>query len=69
MNRLLKFNKKFFSVKMLKTPPMAQRIEHRHSYFGKTIEDNYHWLKDQNSEKRLEIIQYLNVTGCLLKIE
>lgn len=42
-------------------PPKAQVIEYEHSYFGKTIKDNYHWLKDQNVEKRSEIIQYLEV--------
>jgi protease II len=43
------------------SPPKAKIIEHQHSYFGKIIKDNYHWLKDQNSEKRPEIIEYLNV--------
>jgi oligopeptidase B len=43
------------------TTPKAKIVEHEHSYFGNMIKDNYHWLKDQNSEKKAAIIEYLNV--------
>lgn len=60
MVRILIF-RKFLSKMAAIKPPKAQILEHEHSYFGKTIKDNYHWLKDQNAEKRPEIIKYLEV--------
>jgi oligopeptidase B len=49
----------------LPLPPIAKKIPHTHVYtHGSTvteIQDNYHWMKDQNAgEKRPEIIQHLN---------
>lgn len=45
--------------RMISNPPKAQILEHQHSYFGRNIKDNYHWLKDQKVDKRPEIIKYL----------
>ena len=49
--------------------PVAKTVEHQHSYFGKIIKDDYHWLKDQNSSKRGEIIQYLEVKEYFKRLE
>jgi oligopeptidase B len=51
-------------------PPVAQKIEHTHVYHDNIVlKDNFHWMKDQNSTKRPEIVDYLNLENAFCKAE
>ncbi|KAJ3122101.1 hypothetical protein HK098_003123 [Nowakowskiella sp. JEL0407] len=43
-------------------PPVAKKVDFSHVYHGREFPDPYHWLKDQDPEKkRDDILQYLKL--------
>ncbi len=43
------------------TPPIAKRVEHRETWHGETVVDEYHWLREKSNP---EVIEYLEAENA-----